>query len=209
MAVLHLRVQPEPLPPFSPTPLSQLSHKQHTNSTACAVPTPALATFTRPVTQRNWELSSAQTEDRELAHAQTVHVCDAHGTLFCCSPETRTHLCTHTHTRHMHMWRPYRYTTITPTHTHTDIWTHRRGFEGLLWIMPVYTCIHSGLFGCQTSSECADYKAECLSFSRVMSCVLCFLIVESKEGLIMSEIVFLFLLTLHLQVMDEKPPSVV
>lgn len=49
--------------------------------------------------------------------------------------------------------------------------------------------IHPGLFGCQTSLECAKYKAECLWVCHVTSCVLCFPIVESKKGLIMLKIV--------------------
>ncbi len=56
--------------------------------------------------------------------------------------------------------------------------------------MGVYTSIHPGLFCCQTSLECADYKAECLWFCRVTSCVLFFLVVESKKGLIKLKIVF-------------------
>lgn len=59
--------------------------------------------------------------------------------------------------------------------------------------MTVYTSIHSALFCCRSSLECADYKAECLWFCHVMSCVLCFLTVESKKGLIMLKIGFFFL----------------
>lgn len=110
-------------------------------------------------------------------------------TVLCVSDETASRSSLGTHETHAEALQIYRNNTHTHTLSHTLICTRHRGCEGLLWIMAVYTSIHPGLFCCQTSLECADYKAECLWFCHVTSCVLCSLVVEWKKGLIMSKIV--------------------
>lgn len=164
----------------------------------------SLASVTLPVTQRNSE-SCSNKETIELmhthtcarTHAQTVQACHPQWSFRL--PPGHVDICT--------CRKLYRNTEI--THMHSC----HRGFEGLLWITAVYTSIHPGLFACQTSLECADYKAGCLWVCDGTSCVLCFLIAEPKKELIMSRKKFLFSpplwlpsLGLDIQVMRENLP---
>lgn len=162
------------------------------------------ASVTLPVTQRNSESCSNKetielmhTHTRAHTHAQTVQACHPQWSFRL--PPGHVDICT--------CRKLYRNTEI--THMHSC----HRGFEGLLWITAVYTSIHPGLFACQTSLECADYKAGCLWVCDGTSCVLCFLIAEPKKELIMSGKKFLFSpplwlpsLGLDIQVMRENLP---
>lgn len=69
--------------------------------------------------------------------------------------------------------------------------------------MGVYTSIHPGLFCCQTASECADYKAECLWFCHVTSCVICLPIVNQRRDWLCRRL-FFSLLIFNIQVMKEN-----
>lgn len=134
------------------------------------------ANVTLPVTQKNSE-SCSNKETIELMHTHTcTHTCtncpSVSPAVELQTPPGHVDICT--------CRKLYRNTEI------THMQSCHRGFEGLLWITAVYTSIHPGLFACQTSLECADYKAGCLWVCDGTSCVLCFLIAEPKKELIMS-----------------------